>query len=86
MRSVFFSITVSLDGYMAPEWQPDERWFRRWMRLENYVIHQRFFRRNLGLGDDGETGEDNRILKETFARTGVTTPFQRTIHSAVSVE
>lgn len=72
MSSVFFSITVSLDGYMAPEWHSDEQWFRQWMQLQDYVLRQRFFRRNLELGDDGETGEDNRILEETFARTGVT--------------
>lgn len=72
MSRVFFSVTASLDGFMAPEWRTDEQWRRQWMRLQDYVFHQRFFRRNLKLGDDGETGVDDRILAETFDRTGVT--------------
>lgn len=72
MSRVFFSITVSLDGYMAPEWRSDEQWFRQWMQLQDHVFHQRSFRRRLKLGDDGETGVDDRILEETFGRTGVT--------------
>jgi dihydrofolate reductase len=72
MSKVFFSITASLDGYMAPEWRTDEQWLDQWMQLQDYVFHQRFFRRNLKLGDDGETGVDNQILEETFNRTGVT--------------
>jgi dihydrofolate reductase len=72
MSKVFFSVTVSLDGYMAPEWRSDDQWTRQWMALQDYVLHQRFFRGNLNLGGDGETGEDNRILEETFERTGVT--------------
>ena len=36
-----------------------------------YVFEQRFFRENLNLGEGGETGEDNRILEETYHRTGV---------------
>lgn len=72
MSRVFFSITVSLDGYMAPEWRSDEQWLAQWMQLQDYAFHQRFMRSNLKLGRDGETGEDNRILEETFKRTGVT--------------
>jgi dihydrofolate reductase len=72
MSKVFFSVTVSLDGYMAPEWRSDDQWMSQWMQLQDYVFHQHFFRGNLSLGGDGETGEDNRILEETFERTGVT--------------
>jgi dihydrofolate reductase len=72
MSKVFFSITASLDGFMAPEWPIDKRWLDQWMRLQDYVLHQRFIRRNLKLGDGGETGVDNQILEETFNRTGVT--------------
>ena len=72
MSKVFFSVTVSLDGFMAPEWPIDKQWLDQWMRLQDYVFHQRFFRRNLKFGEDGETGVDNRILEETFNRTGVT--------------
>jgi dihydrofolate reductase len=72
MSKVFFSVTISLDGYMAPEWRSDDQWMSQWMQLQDYVFQQRFFRGNLGFGGDGETGDDNRILEETFARTGVT--------------
>lgn len=72
MSRVFFSITVSLDGCMAPEWRDDRQWMNQWMELQDHVFQQRFFRRLLQLGDDGETGIDNSILEHTFDRTGVT--------------
>jgi len=46
-------------------------WLSQWDALQNWVSQQRFFRENLQLGEGGETGEDNRILEETFKRTGV---------------
>jgi dihydrofolate reductase len=71
---VFFSVTMSLDGFIAPEFmqlgQPVERWLPQWLALQSYVFEQEFFRRNLKLGDGGETGQENRILEETFDRTG----------------
>lgn len=76
MTKVFVSMTISLDGYIAPLVRPDdvndEQWLTQWMELQDWVGHQKFFNQNLKLGDDGETGEDNRILEETFNRTGVT--------------
>jgi dihydrofolate reductase len=74
MSKVFFSVTMSLDGFIAPEARPDEpeRWMQQWMELQKYVLLQKFFRTKLRLGDGGETGADNRILERTFARTGVT--------------
>jgi len=75
MSKVFFSVTMSLDGCIAPEFmqldQPPEKWLSQWMELQKYVFQQRFFRENLSLGEGGETGQDNRILEETFNRTGV---------------
>jgi dihydrofolate reductase len=74
MGKVFFSVTMSLDGCIAPEFmqlaQPAEKWLGEWMELQKYVFEQRFFRQTLKLGEGGETGEDNRILEETFNRTG----------------
>jgi dihydrofolate reductase len=74
MSKVFFSVTMSLDGFIAPESRPDDvgdrRWLEQWMELQKYVFHSKFFRENLKLGTGGETGEDNRILEETFRRTG----------------
>ena len=72
---VFFSVTMSLDGFIAPESRTvtvgDKRWLAQWMELQKYVFETKFFRENLGLGTGGQTGDDNRILEETFRRTGV---------------
>jgi dihydrofolate reductase len=75
MGKVFFSVTMSLDGFIAPEFmelgRPVDLWLNEWIQLQKYVFEQRFFRENLKLGDGGETGQDNRILEETYHRTGV---------------
>jgi dihydrofolate reductase len=79
MSKVFVSMTISLDGSIAPEGMDlahaddphFKDWLSQWMKLQNWVGQQRFFRENLKLGDGGETGQDNRILEETFKRTGV---------------
>jgi dihydrofolate reductase len=76
MSKVFFSVTMSLDGFIAPESRGDDvgdkRWLSQWMELQKYVFEQKFFRETQHLGEGGLTGEDNRILEETFQRTGVT--------------
>jgi dihydrofolate reductase len=75
VAKVFFSVTMSLDGFIAPKMMqmgvPPEQWISEWMELQKYVFEQRFFRESLKLGEGGETGEDNRILEETYNRTGV---------------
>ena len=75
MGKVFFSVTMSLDGFIAPEFmelgRPVDQWLGEWMELQKYVFQQRFFRENLKLGEGGDTGQDNRILEETYNRTGV---------------
>src|SRR6476660_9466569 len=82
---VFFSVSMSLDGYIAPEPAPVEdlfapekqddpdvqRWMAQWMELQGWVFPLRFFRENLKLGEGGEEGRDNDIARETFERTGV---------------
>jgi dihydrofolate reductase len=78
MGKVFFSVGTSLDGFMAPEGMdlahaddPNHKdWLGQWMELQKWTFQQRFFRENLKLGEGGETGQDNRILEETFDRTG----------------
>ncbi|MEV6014019.1 MULTISPECIES: dihydrofolate reductase family protein [unclassified Streptomyces] len=82
---VFFSVSMSLDGFVAPEpvpvenelFSPDRqddpdvrRWMAQWMELQQWIFPQRFFRENLGLGEGGEEGVDNDIARETFERTG----------------
>jgi dihydrofolate reductase len=81
---VFFSVSMSLDGFSAPESMdgifatPEqreqdprlERWVAQWMELHAWVFPLRFFRENLKLGEGGEEGRDNDIARETFERTG----------------
>ena len=79
VTKVFFSVGMTLDGFMAPEGMdmahaedPTYKdWLGQWMKLQSWVFPQEFFRKNLKLGEGGETGEDNRILERTFSRTGV---------------
>jgi dihydrofolate reductase len=66
---VFFSVSMSLDGFIAPD-SPEELMGRQWMELQRWVFPQRFFRENLKLGAGGEEGRDNDIVRETFERTG----------------
>jgi dihydrofolate reductase len=79
MTKVFFSVGMTLDGFMAPDGMDLTHahdpsfndWLDQWNALQKWVVQQRFFRENLKLGDGGETGRDNQILEETFNRTGV---------------
>jgi dihydrofolate reductase len=67
--TVFFSVTMSLDGFIAPA-SLDDLMGRQWVELQRWVFPQRFFRENLKLGGGGEEGRDNDILRETYLRTG----------------
>jgi len=67
--TVFFSVSMSLDGYIAPD-SPEELMGRQWMQLQRWIFPQRHFRENLKLGAGGEEGRDNDIVRETFERTG----------------
>src|SRR5258708_33940820 len=79
MSEVFFSVSVSLDGYlMAPGMGTEpggdptyEDWAAQWGKLQSWIFPQRFFREMLKLGEGGETGNDNQILEHVFRRTGV---------------
>src|SRR5215212_4614838 len=66
---VFFSVSMSLDGFIAPE-SLDDLMGPQWLELHQWIFPQRFFRENLKLGEGGEEGRDNDILRETFERTG----------------
>lgn len=82
---VFFSVTMSLDGFIAPETVPVEdlfgperkqddprvqRWMSQWTDLHQAAFPQRFFRENLKFGEGGEEGLDNDIARETHERIG----------------
>jgi dihydrofolate reductase len=72
---VFFSVTMSLDGFMAPEavraedaFSPEKqddpgvrRWMTKWSELQAWLFPQRWFR---------EEGIDNDIARATYERTG----------------
>jgi dihydrofolate reductase len=66
---VFFSVSMSLDGYIAPE-SVEDLMGQQWMELQQWIFPQRFFRENLKLGEGGEEGRNNDILRDTFERTG----------------
>src|SRR4029079_19108145 len=67
--NVFFSVSMSLDGFIAPE-SLGELMGQQWMELQQWAFPLRFFRENLKLGEGGEEGRDNDIVRETFERTG----------------
>jgi dihydrofolate reductase len=79
MSKVFFSVSVSLDGYLAPPGMDSEHagdpthqdWGARWGKLQSWIFPTQFFQKMLKLGQDGETGIDNQIVEQTFGRTGV---------------
>lgn len=79
MTRVFFSVSVSLDGFLAPpgmdiEHAADpthEAWGAQWGKLQSWILGTRFFREMLKLGEGGETGTDHQIVEHTFRRTGV---------------
>src|SRR5437763_1000890 len=66
---VFFSVSMSLDGFIAPE-SLEDLMGPQWMELQAWIFPQRFFRENLKLGEGGEEGRDNDIVRKTFERTG----------------
>src|SRR6476469_7992828 len=66
---VFFSVSMSLDGFIAPD-SPEELMGQQWMELQQWVFPLRFTRESLKLGEGGEEGRDNDIARATFERTG----------------
>ena len=66
---VFFSVSMSLDGFIAPG-SVGELMGKQWMELQQWIFPQRFFRENLQLGKGGEEGRDNDIVQATYERTG----------------
>jgi len=79
MSKVFFSVSVSLDGYLVPpgmdlEHAGDpkfEDWGGQWGKLQSWLLATRFFREHLNLAEGGEDGVDDEIARKTFQRTGV---------------
>jgi dihydrofolate reductase len=88
---VFFSVTMSLDGFMAPEavsveyvFSPEgqndpraQRWMTKWSELQAWLFPQRWFRENLKLGEGGKEGLDNDTARARYERTGVSVAGKR---------
>jgi dihydrofolate reductase len=71
MTRVFVSMSMSLDGFVAP---PDDSLLmgELWMKLQAWVFPPAAFRKLLGFGEDGETGVDNDHVEATLRRTATT--------------
>ncbi len=96
---VFFSVSMSLDGFIAPEsmeWlvttpaqrEQDpmlKRSMAQWIALQGWLFPQRFFRERLKLGEGGEEGRDNDIVRATFERTGASVMGKRMFDSGEPV-
>jgi len=96
---VFFSVSMSLDGFVAPEsmaWllaTPEQRErepklarsMTQWMELQQWVFPTRFFQENLKFGAGGEEGRDNDVARETFERTGASVMGKRMFDAGAPV-
>ncbi|MCX8097761.1 MAG: dihydrofolate reductase family protein [Casimicrobiaceae bacterium] len=78
MSKVFVNIALSLDGYLAPAGMTVEHfhdpghmnWGAKWGALMGWALNQRYLREKLKLGEGGETGPVNHLVRHTFERTG----------------
>lgn len=75
MSTVFVSIGLSLDGFLAPEGMTMENpghknWGAKWGALMAWLIKQQYFREKLKFGPGGETGPVNDLVRHTFERAG----------------
>jgi dihydrofolate reductase len=68
---VFVHMGISLDGYCAgPNRSPKNPLGDRGKEIHAWMFRQRTFREHLSLGEGGETGEDDRLLRRVFGRIG----------------
>lgn len=75
MSTVFVSIGLSLDGYLAPEGMtmsdPNHMgWGAKWGALMAWIVNTQYFRENLKIGSSGETGPINDLVRTTTERIG----------------
>lgn len=92
-QKVFVNVSMSLDGYVAPEGMEMEHihdpgykdWLNKWMSLQAWLFPLKFIRENLDLGEGGETGTDNDLAEATFKRTGVSIMGKRMFDAGASL-
>src|SRR6266849_2928213 len=71
MSKVFFSLGMSLDGFIAgPNRGPSNPLGDRGVSVHEWAFRQRSFRQALKLGDGGDTGQDDRVVEAILKRTG----------------
>src|SRR4030095_571923 len=71
MSKVFFSVGISLDGFIAgPNGSGTNPLGDGGLNLPQWAFRQKDFPGQLGIGEKGETGPDNEIIKEIFNRIG----------------
>jgi dihydrofolate reductase len=71
MSQVFVHLGISVDGYIAGSNRgPKNPLGDDGTSIHAWVFKQRAFSRAHGLGDAGETGQDNRLVEELVARIG----------------
>ena len=59
----FFGVSMSLDGFIAPE-SLEDLMGQQWLELHQWMFPRRFTRENLKLGEGGEEGRDNDIVRQ----------------------
>ena len=74
MGTVRFTITMSLDGYVAgPDQSTDAPLGVGGERLHEWFVGTRYFRATHGTdGEGGETGPDDDVARETYENVGAT--------------
>ena len=70
MSKVFFDMGISLDGFIAGLKAHLTHLVIAGLRSIIGCSFSASFRRLLKLGDDGETGADDKLVEEIFNRTG----------------
>jgi dihydrofolate reductase len=71
MSQVFVHLGISLDGYIAgPNRGPKNPLGDEGTSIHSWMFKQRAFKRAHGMDEDGETGQDNRIIENLVARIG----------------
>lgn len=70
MSKIFFDCGVSLDGFLAGDNRgPDNPLGDNGSSIHDWIYKQNFFLQGLDL-EGGETGADNKLIEDTFNRTG----------------
>jgi len=73
MSKLRFQITLTLDGYVAgPNQSVANPLGEGGRRIHDWVFKLKTFRERLGIGEGGETGLNDDVIREAFANIGAT--------------